>query len=287
MDMTSTTTLIYTMISEQVGHSVAENLRTILADASGEVIAVGLDENATRELVEMLAESEELPNVRLLARDDVLKWLRDDFMLASTAAELREADVLELRAAAGRLGDTLLVTEEMVVSLLTPDDGQSAALVTDDEEFVEAVHKRWNDLWEDGEQFDLRTPTYSRVLETLADEFDSAMEADFETVLESIADMDTDDWLDEVAVSLLVAAKHEQLLYDISHWGEDADVASKATFSRKKTLLEEQGLLETEKVPIDVGRPRLRLLLGDERLREADADELASVAHEMLPAAPA
>jgi hypothetical protein len=287
MDMTSTTALIYTMTSEQVGHSVAENLRMILADASGEVIAVGLDENTTRELVEILAESDEPPNVRLLAGDDVLKWLRDDFMLASTAAELREADVLELRAAAERLDDTLLVTEEMVVSLLTPDDGQSAALATDDEEFVAAVHERWNDLWEDGEQFDLRTPAYSRVLETLADEFDSAMEADFETVLESVADMDTDDWLDEVAVSLLVAAKHEQLLYDISHWGEDVDVASKATFSRTKTQLEEQGLLETEKVPIDVGRPRLRLLLGDERLREADAEELASVARELLSAAPA
>jgi hypothetical protein len=285
--MTSITTLIYTMTSEHVGQSVAENLRTILADASGEVIAVGLDENATRELVEMLAESEEPPSVRLLAGDDVLKWLRDDFMLASTAAGLHEADILELRAAAERLDDTLLVTEEMVVSLLTPDDGQSAALVTDDEEFVAAVRERWNNLWEDGEQFDLRTPTYSRVLETLADEFDSAMEADFETVLETVADMDTDDWLDEVAVSLLVAAKHEQLLYDISHWGEDAGVASKATFSRKKTQLEEQGLLETEKVPIDVGRPRLRLLLGDERLREADTEELASVAHEMLSAAPA
>ncbi|EMA46501.1 hypothetical protein C448_06048, partial [Halococcus morrhuae DSM 1307] len=132
-----------------------------------------------------------------------------------------------------------------------------------------------------------RTPAYSRVLETLADEFDSETEADFETVLESIADMDTDDWLNEVAVSLLVAAKHEQLLYDISHWGEDAGVASKATFSRTKTRLEDQGLLETEKVPIDVGRPRLRLLLGDERLREADAEELASVANEMLSVAPA
>ncbi|WP_239640498.1 transcriptional regulator TbsP domain-containing protein, partial [Halococcus morrhuae] len=76
------------------------------------------------------------------------------------------------------------MTEEMVVSLLTPDDEQSAALVTDDEEFVAAVRERWNNLWEDGAQFDLRTPAYSRVLETLADEFDSETEADFETVLE-------------------------------------------------------------------------------------------------------
>lgn len=276
-----------TSTSEQVGQSVTENLRAIFTESSGVVNIMGFDEDATRGLVEMLAESEEPSQVRLLVDDNVLKWLRDDFMLASTAAELLEADVLEWRAAAGRLDDTLLVTEEMVVSLLTPTEEESAALATDDEEFVAAVRERWNGHWEEGEQFDLRTPAYSRVLDTFADEFGSAVESDFGTVLESAADMDADGWLDEVAVALLVAAKHEQLLYDISHWGEDVGIASKATFSRKKTQLEEQGLLETEKVPIDVGRPRLRLLLGAERLREADAEQLAGVADEMLSAAPA
>ena len=275
-----------TISSDHVGPSVGENLRTILAEESGEVTAVGFDEESTRELIEILAESEEPPRVRLLVREDVLKWLRDDFMLASTAAELLDVGTLALRASE-QLDGTLVVTDEAIISLLRSDSGHSAAFVTDEEEFVAAVRERWNSLWEDGEQFDLRTPAYSHVLETLVDEFDSALEADFETVLDSIADIDTDDWLDEVAVSLLVAAKHEELLYDISRWGEDAGVASKATFSRKKTQLEEQGLLETEKVPIDVGRPRLRLLLGEERLREADAEELASVAHEMLSAAPA
>jgi hypothetical protein len=276
-----------TIRSEQVGHSVAENLRTILAEESGEVIVVGFDEESTRELVEILANSEEPPNVRLLVREDVLKWLRDDFVLASTAAELLAADTLELRAAAERLDGMLVVTEETVISLLTPDDEHSAALVTDDEEFVETVRERWNNRWEDGEQFDLRTPAYSRVVDSLGEEFDSGMESDFRTALVSVETMDDGGELDEVGLSLLVAAKHEQLLYDISHWGEDVGIASKATFSRTKTQLEEQGLLETEKVPLDVGRPRLRLLLGDERLREADAEELASVARELLAAAPA
>ena len=271
--------------STQVGPSVTENLRTILTEASGEVIAVGFDEDATRELVEILAESEDPPQVRLLVREDVLKWLRDDFVLASTAAELLEADTLELRAAPERLDGTLMVTEETVVSLLTPDDEHSAALVTDDDEFVAAVRERWSGVWEEGEEFALRTPAYTRVLETLGEEFDAAIASDFRTVLESVERMD--DELDEVEVSLLVAAKHKQLLYDISHWGEDVGVASKATFSRAKTRLEERGVIETEKVPIDVGRPRLRLLLGDERLREADTEELPSVIRELLSAAPA
>ncbi|WP_049916010.1 transcriptional regulator TbsP [Halococcus morrhuae] len=276
-----------TITSEHVGPSIAENLRTILTEESGEVIAVGFDEESTGELVKILAESEEPPNVRLLVREGVLKWLRDDFVLASTAAELLEAETLELRAATERLDRTLLVTEETVVSLLIPDDEHSAALVTDDEEFVAAVRERWSGVWDDGEAFDLRTPVYSRVLDSLGEEFNSAMESDFRTVLESVEDMDDGGELDEVGLSLLVAAKHEQLLYDISKWGEDVGVASKATFSRTKTHFEEQGLLETEKVPIDVGRPRLRLLLGEERLREAEAEELANVARDLLSAAPA
>ncbi|GAA0475209.1 DUF5821 family protein (plasmid) [Halococcus dombrowskii] len=276
-----------TISSDHVGPSVGENLRTILAEESGEVTAVGFDEESTGELIEILAESEEPPRVRLLVGGDVLKWLRDDFMLASTAAELLDAGTLAVRASE-QLDGTLVVADEAIISLLRSDSGHSAAFVTDEEEFVAAVRERWNSLWEDGEAFNLRTPAYSQVLDSLGDEFSSEVQSDFQTMLESVENMDDDmDELDEVGLSLLVAAKHEQLLYDISHWGEDADVASKATFSRKKTLFEEQGLLETEKVPIDVGRPRLRLLLGEERLREADADELASVAHEMLSAVPA
>ncbi|WP_049998633.1 transcriptional regulator TbsP [Halococcus sediminicola] len=274
-----------TINSNQMGTSVGENLRTILVEESGEIIAVGFDRDSTREFVEILAESDEPPKARLLVEEDVLKWVRDDFVLASTAADLLEADTLEIRAATDQLDGALVVTEETVISLLTSDE-HSAALVTDDEEFVAAARKHWNDLWESGEEFDLRTPAYTRVLESLGEKFGSGMETDFRTALEPVESMENGG-LDEVGLSLLVAAKHEQLLYDISRWGEDAGVASKATFSRTKTHLEEQGLLETEKVPIEVGRPRLRLLLGDERLREADAEELASVAHELLATAPA
>ncbi|RJX46853.1 hypothetical protein DP106_15410, partial [Halonotius pteroides] len=88
--------------------------------------------------------------------------------------------------------------------------------------------------------------------------------------------------LDEVTVSLLVAARNGDLLYDISRWGEDVGIASKATFSRTKTRMEESGVIETEKVPIDVGRPRLRLRLGDERLDVDDESEFARVARSLL-----
>jgi predicted transcriptional regulator len=90
------------------------------------------------------------------------------------------------------------------------------------------------------------------------------------------------DGLDEVTISLLVAAKNEELFYDISRWGEDVGVASKATFSRMKNELEDTGLIETEKVPVDVGRPRQRLTIKDDRLKQASSDQIAAVAESIL-----
>ena len=78
---------------------------------------------------------------------------------------------------------------------------------------------------------------------------------------------------------LLAAARNEQLLYDVSRWGEEVGLASKATFSRTKTALENAGLVGTEKVPIDVGRPRLRLTLAPE-LAGQPVDALAREARD-------
>jgi hypothetical protein len=121
------------------------------------------------------------------------------------------------------------------------------------------------------------------VRSSLEAEIGEGTAADFDSVLSSLATARGDgDGLDEVTISLLVAAKNEELLYDISKWGEDVGIASKATFSRTKTDLEDLGLLDTEKVPIDVGRPRLRLKFGDDRLADASSEELASVAQSLM-----
>jgi hypothetical protein len=41
-------------------------------------------------------------------------------------------------------------------------------------------------------------------------------------------------------------------------------------------------VIQTLKVPIDVGRPRLRLQLADDRLASADVEELPRIAASML-----
>jgi hypothetical protein len=265
-----------------VERNVADVLRAAFTDAPGEVLAVHPSAEAIEELVNVMTELDDVPAVRLLAPEGVLKDVMGDFILASTAADRIDDGVLSLRVAEEPPTNSLLITEDELVAVVDAGD-RVAGLVTDDEAFVGSANGRYDELWAGVKGFSLRTPPISRVRTTLSEDLGSGIESDFTGVLASLETArGDDDGLDEVTISLLVAAKNEALLYDISKWGEDVGIASKATFSRTKTKLEDMGLLDTEKVPIDVGRPRLRLMLGDERLQGADTDQLASVAQTIL-----
>jgi hypothetical protein len=268
------------MQSNLLEQTVADVLTETLGDASGNVFVVNPSEATVEELVSVM-ESIESPPVRLIAAERTLKDVMDDFLVASTAADLVDAETLEMRTH-DTDSNTLLVTEDSVVAVVEAGD-RVAGLVTDDQEFIGSAYELYGDLWEESDPFMLRTPAITRVRQTLESDIGPETAGDFESVLDSLETARGDgEGLDEVTISLLVAAKNRELLYDISKWGEDVGIASKATFSRTKTKLEDLGLIDTEKVPIDVGRPRLRLMLGDDRLRDAGAPELANVAQSIL-----
>ncbi|MFW5918010.1 MAG: transcriptional regulator TbsP [Haloferacaceae archaeon] len=264
---------------------LADDIDGVLAaalPADGEITVANPAPETIGALVSTLEERESPPFVRLLAPEQPLKQVMADFLVASTAADLIDDGTLSIRVLDEKPVNSLIVTEERVVSLLTANDA-AAGLTTEDDSFVASTGAYSEELWDIAGGFTLRTPALSRVRSTLAAEIGEQTRADFDAVLDSLSTARSDgEGLDEVTISLLVAARNRELLYDISKWGEDVGLASKATFSRTKTQLEDTGLLDTEKVPIDVGRPRLRLLLGDERLQNADAGELADVAVDLL-----
>ena len=113
---------------------------------------------------------------------------------------------------------------------------------------------------EDAEAHTLSQSSRARLLETAASTFGPAYRGDFETVLS--IDSSPEQQFDPVVLSLLLGATHGELLFDLSRWGEDLGLAIIATFSRRKTDLEEQGYLQTEAISQDVGRPRQRLQIG-------------------------
>jgi len=261
---------------------VGSVLSGVLRESDDAVYVVNPERDTIPELVYCLHDVADPPRVRLLAAEDLLKEVMGDFIIAGHAADLVDVGTLSIRVLEDRPRGSLVVSESAVTSVVAAGDSVGGLTATD-EAFVTETRETYDHQWAAAEEFGLRTPPLSRVRETLAVEIDPDAAEDFDAVLDSLDVAKGDgEGLDEVTISLLVAARNGELLYDISKWGEDVSLASKATFSRTKTRLEDAGLIDTEKVPIDVGRPRLRLRLGDDRLREADPAELAELAQERL-----
>jgi hypothetical protein len=261
---------------------IADLLTRVLEETTTELYVVGPSPETIEELVSVATGMESTPTIKLLVSERPLKGVMEDFIVASRAANLIEAGGLELRTTDEARSNSLLITDDAVISVVGAC-GQVAGLRTDDEGFVANAHRQYESAWEDASEYTLRTPPLTTVRETLEADIGNETADDFDEVLASLQTArGNGNGLDEVTISLLVAAKNGELLYDISKWGEDIGLASKATFSRTKTKLEDMGLIDTEKVPIDVGRPRLRLMLGDERLEDAEADQLANVAQSIL-----
>jgi len=269
-----------TLLQDDIGSM----LSSVFEEAEAPIYVVNPSQETISSLMTTLDRQDAEVEVRMLADERTLKDVMDDFLVASTAADLVEGGTLSMRLLETVPNHSVAVTADGVYALVTIGD-VVGGLGTDDDAFVDDAEAYYESTWESAEEYSLRTPAISRVRSTLESEIGPETAEDFDSVLGSLATARGDgDGLDEVTISLLVAARNNELLYDISKWGEDVGLASKATFSRTKTKLEDMGLIDTEKVPIDVGRPRLRLMLGDERLEDADGDELATVAQSLLAA---
>ena len=257
---------------------VTDLLRATMADTETLLLV-----NPSRAVIESLVTvlGEQMSTVRLLVDEDPLKDLADDFLVASTLADRIDDGLLAVRTLETVPRHSLLLTEDSVVSLVE-GGGQVAGLPADDDSFVRRTYDHYDRAWDAAPEYTLRTPPLSEIRQTLEADIGPAAVEDFDVMLEALDSARRNgEGLDEVTISLLVAAKNDELLYDISRWGEDIGLASKATFSRTKNQLEDHDIIATEKVPIDVGRPRLRLMLGS-AVDDASTDAVVEQAESTL-----
>jgi len=227
-------------------------------------------------------ETEDIEKVRVLASETVLKEVMDDFLVSSAASDLIKDGVLEILSTEDEKRRSVAVTGSEIMCFI--DLGESiGAVSTDDEEMVSGATETFESMWEAGDEFTIRTPPESEVMRTLSEDIDEKTRDDFAGMLDALKKAKGGgNGLDEITVALLAAARNKILLYDISKWGEDSGVASKATFSRKKTEMEDVDLIDTENVPIDIGRPRLRLKFADEDLQDAPLEVIVEAAKEAM-----
>lgn len=253
------------MVEKAARELIEETLQSPLATVTDDALAVGFDVHHLDALFAVLNGLDTPPRVRVLATDAVLNSLRKRFFVASMAAELVENDVVVLRTpVSGELLEhNLLLTGEQALAVLAA--GESAGVLADDDEvFAGALTEHFERDFETSEPFDLRMPGRTRISETLIEGFGSDVEATFWKL---VRDQTATDGYEEngivfepVRAALLAAAIHEETLYDIARWGENVGIASRASFSRVKSQLVDDGLIDTEKAPIEVGRPRQRLI---------------------------
>jgi hypothetical protein len=118
--------------------SIRELLADVLGDVSGGLLLVNPTQETIRELVDTYRDAESLPVVRLLADEQPLKELTEDFLVASALADLVDTGAIEVRTLESVPRHSLLLTEEFVVSLVEGEQ-QVAGLTTRGTEFVESL----------------------------------------------------------------------------------------------------------------------------------------------------
>lgn len=221
------------------------------------------------------------PQLRVLAGETTLRRFQRDFVAAATAAELAADGHLAVRTDETTAGTTVFASRDTVfVPVTTTDAGPTVAAGA--ARFATDVFDTCTQTWSACEPFQLQTPPLSTVEETLTAEFGPDAAADFQTAVATATDRADPTAFDPVTAVLLIAARHDRLHYDVSNWGERLGLASKATFSRKKTRLADRGVIETEQEASRPGRPRQRLSLAPDYERRVTEDGFESVAVDVL-----
>lgn len=244
----------------QTWHSAEEIVAGALTRSNGGLTVI----NPPADVLRALARSDAHEDTTVIADGRTSKRTFDDFIAASAAAESIRDGTLSVHTVDDLSHAPVLAGEEFYATA-TPVGSGVYATVTTDDSAVAGVAESIESVADQSEPSEFRTPPRDEVMETLGESAGEDLREDFTDVIEEFERLSPDQsGIDVVETLLLLAARNEILLYEVSKWGEDIELASKATFSRAKSRLEERDLIDTVKVPIDVGRPRLRLLLPDD-----------------------
>ena len=205
----------------------------------------------------------DIPELRILGSVEQIKRATAVFKTASRVADLIDDGFCSLRSIEGYGRNSMLIADS-TISFYSSVGGDTLSFSCGQDGNVEKLSEQIAREWETGGLHKLRTPPISRVLDTLEEELGEECRQSLDAALvEWPAIKNSDANFDIVSLVILIAARHEVLLYDLSRWSEDIGLASKATISREKGFLEDRGLIETSTVQQDIGRPRLRLHLPD------------------------
>jgi len=226
---------------------------------SHEIAYLLLDsQRITRHVIPAITDRPDNHDLRILATPEVTTALDTDFLTLATLGDLTDADNNTVTYKHGT--HTLypcVITETRMLSIRNPGEVRTHEIT--DNTIITNTLTTTTTEWKQATPQTFRFPTLTEIKTTLthrfteeiANDFISYITVGYDTLLDTPSVTRTD-------VALLFAAKHHLTLYDISKWADYTEFGASATFSRRKTHLEELGI-RTSPQQVGVGRPRLQL----------------------------
>ncbi|MFC7096345.1 transcriptional regulator TbsP domain-containing protein [Halobaculum marinum] len=201
--------------------------------------------------------------VRLLCSPEVAEDAFRDFLVAATAVEAIESGPLAVRTAT--VDASLSVVDGTVQPRfrLPPDDdgviGGSVHGAEADGAVSAALAETYDRRWERADERVPDVPAHETLVESFADRWPEAA-PELDDAFDAARGTDRS----PVTVCTLVAARNRILTMRLGEWAEEVDFSSRTEIARAKSRLVDAGVVDTEREPVGVGRPRHRLVLADE-----------------------
>lgn len=255
--------------------------RDCLDDTSAVKLTISHGQAFT-DLVVALEEADDVERLDVMTDEDTITDLRNQFLTGAHLEEYIQNDVLRLRSQPSPL-PTLLCTATDVLAIAGLPDGPQWVFETSDDEYLEATRQRFADEFQAASTPRLRHPNWSALCAAFEETFGADVLGNFKAGLRAaLADDGRTLTIDPVHLSLLLGGFHELSFYELSRTAEAVQFGSPGTYSRKKRQLEDAGLIDVEAMETDVGRPRQRLLLGENVPESQDISDVVVTAMETL-----
>lgn len=225
-----------------------------------------------------LSRAAELPTLTVLVTADALETVARGFRDASRLAALVEADVIVLSKLTEPQPNAVIAGETAGYVLLeTADEVARWQRVGDDPR----LRDRYESVVAEADGHRLRTPSRHRVYGAFRGRCGEAVAADVVRLLDPGPDLAADDPVGPRTRAYAVGARHGVHDRTLRRACEDAGLGSPSTFTRIKRRLIDARLVETERVPRSVGRPRERVV-ATARLSRPPLERVADAIRESL-----
>ncbi|MBP1922054.1 hypothetical protein J2751_001059 [Halorubrum alkaliphilum] len=223
---------------------------------------------------------------RIACPPGVVDELGRTFALGTAVVEARSRDEIDIRTASGSRPDRpLFATPDRVDALAGPPDRRTLVTETQPDRAA-AAHGTATRRFGRADPTSIRMPGRTELLAAAGETLDDRFADDLATVLDSIdldpACLDRSDVIDDRTLFVALAARHDHLFTDVREWADDVDIVEKQRFSDARRALENRGIIESIRVPINKGRPNNRLRALDETLIRVDPEEFLPALRERV-----